>query len=603
MVYIFAPGLRRFYLYLVPVFIGALAKSPAVMFAPLLILWMLLIEQQLSFSEVVSGKSWPKVKPVARKSVPLLIFAAAVFVFAEKMNPPTINYGGVGRGQYLLTQTWIWLRYIQIFFIPIGLSGDTDLKPLTSFDWRALTGLVVFLASIIGAWQASSSREMRPVSFGILWFWIALLPASSIFPLAEVTNDHRAFFGYIGLTAAVVWSIALLLQRQSLRSERWRRAAPVIAGALTIAALAGHTIATHNRNKVWQTNETFWASVVRSSPHNGRGLMNYGLARMSNGDLVEARDYFRRALVFAPNYPSLHVNLGIVSDALGDSLNAESWYTRALALDTGFVLGHVYYARYLLHHAHGPEAIPQLETALRQSAGELDARHLLMELYAARGDTVKLSRLIAETRIIMPTDPVAQRYSATRNSVPGRTSAQWAAAGLAAINSGRYADAAFDYRIALELDSANADAWNNLGWSLGKLGFFAEAVQPLQNAVRLRSDYPLARNNLAWVLAGIPGEQFRHAFMLQNAGKNAEAIEIYRKLLAANPSWANAHFNLAYALMTSGNCQDAIPEFQRTLELKRDFSAAHLHLATCFAKLGLAADAAKEASLYKSPTR
>jgi tetratricopeptide (TPR) repeat protein len=226
-----------------------------------------------------------------------------------------------------------------------------------------------------------------------------------------------------------------------------------------------------------------------------------------------------------------------------------------------------------------------------------------MELYAARGDTVKLSRLIAETRIIMPTDPVAQRYSATRNSVPGRTSAQWAAAGLAAINSGRYADAAFDYRIALELDSANADAWNNLGWSLGKLGFFAEAVQPLQNAVRLRSDYPLARNNLAWVLAGIPGEQFRHAFMLQNAGKNAEAIEIYRKLLAANPSWANAHFNLAYALMTSGNCQDAIPEFQRTLELKRDFSAAHLHLATCFAKLGLAADAAKEASLYKSPTR
>src|SRR5690606_15954460 len=39
---------RRWFIYLVPLALGTLAKTPAVLFAPLLLCWRLLIEEQLS---------------------------------------------------------------------------------------------------------------------------------------------------------------------------------------------------------------------------------------------------------------------------------------------------------------------------------------------------------------------------------------------------------------------------------------------------------------------------------------------------------------------------------------------------------------------------
>src|SRR5207249_10547071 len=45
LVYIHAPRLRRFHLYLVPMIVGALAKSPAAVFAPLFFVFVYLFEQ------------------------------------------------------------------------------------------------------------------------------------------------------------------------------------------------------------------------------------------------------------------------------------------------------------------------------------------------------------------------------------------------------------------------------------------------------------------------------------------------------------------------------------------------------------------------------
>jgi hypothetical protein len=47
----------------------------------------------------------------------------------------------------------------------------------------------------------SSRIRNRPVAFGLAWFVLALLP-TSFFPLAEVENDRRMFFPFIGLVLA-----------------------------------------------------------------------------------------------------------------------------------------------------------------------------------------------------------------------------------------------------------------------------------------------------------------------------------------------------------------------------------------------------------------
>ncbi len=63
------------------------------------------------------------------------------------------------------------------------------------------------------------------------------------------------------------------------------------------------------------------------------------------------------------------------------------------------------------------------------------------------------------------------------------------------------------YRQALKFDPESADAYNNLGWSLAKLGFYQEAIPAFEDALRLRPEFALAKNNLAWAKTQLPPEK------------------------------------------------------------------------------------------------
>ena len=493
-VYDASPCWRRFHLYLLPVVVGALAKNPAVVFAPLLLAWKLLIEEQLSAAEIFSRAGWPRVRAALISTIPAFVLSAVLFVWIESMNPPGQNYGGVGRARYLATQAWVWIRYARMYFLPTGLTVDTDLAPFASMaDPRALAGIALLLASIYAAIRASGTRELRPVAFGILWFWVGIAPTSSIFPLAEVTNDHRPFLGFIGLNAAMVWLFWTL--------TRGRRALRVAVPVAAVVVLAAHAVSTWQRNKVWRDDESLWADVMKKSPRNGRGIMNYGLTQMRRGRLVEARDLFLRAQQMLPNYSFLEVNLGVVSNALREPAVADRHFTRSIELDGGQPVARRLYARFLLQQGRGPEAIPQLQRALELSPGETESRQLLLAIHAVRGDDAQLRALVDETLRFNPSDPNAQAYA--RGVAPQSPATDdyrgWFDLGLALTRGERHLEAAQAYRVALARDASQADAWNNLGWSLGKLGFFSEAEPALTRAVALKSDFPLARNNLAWV--------------------------------------------------------------------------------------------------------
>src|SRR5262249_15416339 len=155
-------------------------------------------------------------------------------------------------------------------------------------------------------------------------------PGSTIFPLAEAVNEHRAFFPYIGLTLAVVWAIAMGLRSVSERVPAVRSALAPLAVVLAVFAIGGHAAATYERNKVWKTEETLWRDVVEKSPTNGRGVMNYGLTKMEQGKYAEANALFERALVYNPNYVALEINLGIVNEGLRQYDVAEGHFKRAL---------------------------------------------------------------------------------------------------------------------------------------------------------------------------------------------------------------------------------------------------------------------------------
>jgi tetratricopeptide (TPR) repeat protein len=491
LVYLGVPRLGRMQVHLVPMVAGALAKTPAVLLAPLLFVWELLVPTQ---EQPPAHPFRARLKAALSATAPAFVVGAFVFWFVERaMAPPTQDYGGGNRIAYAQTQIWVWLHYLRLFVLPVGLSADTDLTLVSAwYDTRVVAGACALGALSWVALRCAKAPRAWPVTFGLAWFAIGLLPASSVIPLAEPMNEHRVFLPYIGLILAAVWGARLLL------AERIRRAGSV--AALCVAVLVSLALGTYVRNRAWLTTEGLWADVTAKSPGNGRGWMNYGTALMARGEYTKARDCYERAALLTPNYWTLETNRGIVEDALGNPAAAEPHFKRAIELGPRQPDTHYFFARWLARTGRGREATEHLETALRLSPGAAPPRNLLMDLRAAIGDAPGAARLGREALEADPSNIRARAY--LEGGFPSEFGADAAARRRSGIMLGQQGDfvaSALAYRAALLLDPADADALNNLGWTMGKLGYFAEAVAPLEKALALRPDFTLARNNLAWV--------------------------------------------------------------------------------------------------------
>lgn len=421
---------RRTFLYLVPLAIGALAKAPLVVFAPLLFFYALLLEKESP-------------RRAARIALPSLILGIVLLLFLNSMNSPHWTSGGGSAWNYIVTQPYVWLHYARLFFLPLGLTADTDLQPFAAwYDTRAIAGYL-FVAFLILA-----IRKAQPVvAFGLVWFAIALIP-TSIFPLAEVSNEHRIYFAYIG----AVLAFAFFVRGRNL----------AVAAVLLLLLHGGLTYA---RNRVWKSEESLWTDVVAKSPMNGRAWMNFGLTQMAAGRYADAKTSFDRAQQLTPNYWTLEINQGIVDGAMGDHASAEKHFQRALALNAGDHNAHFYYARWLLGRGRIDEAKKRLAEAMRISPGFANAPILLEQIQKA------------ENAKDWPS------YDAALS------------AGLAAIQQANWPLAIRANEDAVRKRATSADAWNNLGWAYAQSGRRDDAMRAYDRALQLNPDHERAKNN------------------------------------------------------------------------------------------------------------
>ena len=395
--FIHSPMSRRFHLYLIPLAVGCLAKPVALVFAPLLFVYVHLFEENRSWADPF------------RKTLPSFAFCLILLAFIRRMDPPTWVPGGTSWYHYVITQPYVILRYFTTFFLPLDLSADTDWVPLASIaDVRFFAGCLFVAALLLTAVMTARKDRLRPISFGILWFLIALLPTSLI-PLAEVTNDHRVFLPYVGLVMAVSWTITLAL-------TRWKESVPpdrafsrwAFAGIAILLAI--YAYGTFQRNTVWRSEETLWRDVTRKSPGNARGLMNYGLTLMEKGDYRDAEKWFAIALMKYPSYPYLHVNMGVLKAATGDRRTAERYFRYAIALGPNYPECYFHYAKFLKDEKRYGEAAGNLEKALKLAPAHLDARNLLMDIYFEQSRFGNLEELVGQTLLVAPKDPKALFY-------------------------------------------------------------------------------------------------------------------------------------------------------------------------------------------------
>jgi tetratricopeptide (TPR) repeat protein len=477
--FIYWPSLRRTGLYLIPVGAAIVSKAPALVFPAILFVYLWLIDDD---------------KPAAalRRTVPSIVIVAGLAWLTAAMTPKSINPGAASGYAYRITQPFVLFRYFRTFFIPAGLTADTDRVPFTSvFQDDAVLGFV-FLACLIGAIVLTIRRQKtRPIAFGLFWFLLAAFP-TSIFPLAEVDNDHRMFFPFVGLAMSASWAVALMLYRKPVPRA-------VLATACALV-LAGCAWGTRQRNEVWHTEESLWHDVALKSPRNGRGLMNYGLALMARGDYADALDYFHRAELLTPNYYILEINLGVANGAIRNHAEAERHFLRSIQLAPTEAEPRYYFARWLRENGRLPEAAANLRIAVRQNAAHIDSQYLLMQTDADMLDADDLRATAQQTLTQFPGDSAAAGWLARANNLHPTPEA-YLNQSLAAYQAGRYSECIAAAQKALELRPGYSDAWNNIAAAWNAQGKWDEGIRAGEQAVRLNPNSQLARNNLAWAIS------------------------------------------------------------------------------------------------------
>jgi tetratricopeptide (TPR) repeat protein len=497
LLFIAYPAQRKYCWYMLPAIAAYLSKAPALIFPLILLAYVFLFEREPG----AGGKE------LVRATWPAFAITAIFALISNAMTPATFNAGAISESLYRITQPWVALHYFKSFFLPTELSADSDWTYVQPFSPQALAGYLFVAAMLWAAYYTSRRREMRPISFGILWFFLAQLP-TALMPLAEVTNDHRMFFPFVGLVLAVFSAARLVLANR----PAWVRAGVALVAVALFAEAAG----THQRNQVWRSEDTLWRDVAMKSPKNARGLMTYATTLMTHGEVEKGLSYLERAAALSPLDFLPEMNLGVAYGALRRNDDADRHFLRAIVLAPNLWEPHFYYGRWLESQgaARIAEAQREVETAVKLNRLSFQSRNLLMQIYEETGNNQALEALAQETMKLANEDlPKPSRQVGQPTGVganPNVSPSDQAAMKIAAEDTARQAAQecrAGNYDVciekakhAIELKPDYPEAMNVLAMALFATGHGDEGIETLQKALRINPEYQTAKKNLEWAL-------------------------------------------------------------------------------------------------------
>lgn len=260
-----------------------------------------------------------------------------------EMQDVTRLFSTLSRPEYLWTEMRVMMTYLRLLAIPVGQNLDYDYPVSHSFFSGPVLlsfACIVLLLGLGMYWHVRSrtvtARLYRLASFGVLWFFLALLVESSVIPIVDVIFEHRVYLPSVGFFVAAVVLCYGIVDRARKRGISARPMAAV-ALACVVILFAGLT---HARNKVWQSDVSLWEDVVKKSPGKSRGYNNLGRAYFAANKINDAIHMYEKALrLDSRNYQALN-NLGMAYYTLGSYERAAAAYRAAIYVMPGAPVVH-----------------------------------------------------------------------------------------------------------------------------------------------------------------------------------------------------------------------------------------------------------------------
>ena len=166
------------------------------------------------------------------------------------------------------------------------------------YEYLSVIGSAVLALGTMLCVKAAAGRRLRV--FGALWFVIAFLPISNLFPLNAQVAEHWIYLASIGYLAFLAGCVMLL-------TPRWRMMA---AGAACLAVVV-LGVRTAVRAGDWSDPATFYTRTIEDGGGTPRVFGNLAGTFAKRGDYLKQEVILRRTLAIFPEFTPARISLGI----------------------------------------------------------------------------------------------------------------------------------------------------------------------------------------------------------------------------------------------------------------------------------------------------
>ena len=500
------------------------------------------------FIEVTSREKglWSSFKEVWSRYYPLYlpVFLVGIWFAYYKifLNYPSSRHEYYGRSMVtnFLTVGKILVYYLKIIFMPVVLNADYSYNafPLSGGIGEVGTFFsIVILAGIFFLIARLLTRE-KLIAFGLLWFFVTILPVCQIFPHHELLAEHYLYLPIVGISLVIGYGMNSVME--GYRFRRW-----LIGTFVLVIIIFGVRVA--DRNRDWRDGFTFWYKTVKTVPQCARALDNLGVEYYNLKKYREAVTYHERAIKLKPDYAIAYYNLGNAYNHSGLCDKAITLYQESIRLNP-----------------HNLRAYNNLGVAYKNCKLYEDAFEMYMKVLgkdpnnqSAINNVGALFNTLQRYRLALP-------YCEKAVALNPRSVEALQNLGITLSGLGKYERALSVLQSALALDPRNANIHTNLGSVYRRVGNDKKAAEEYRLALQLSPQSSEALNNLG---------------VVYNAkGLYNQAIDAYQQALRINPRDARIYCNLGAVYAEKGDYRQAIALYQEAIKFDPRYSKAYSNL-------------------------
>lgn len=420
------------------------------------------------------------------------------------------------------SQFKVMLHYIWIFLYPWAMSVDYDWFIVRNFlHFDCIVPFMLLLALASYTLYRLNRDKTDWLAFAIIWFFVAVLPRSSIIPSSELLMDYKTYTASFGIFLILSVAIMYVLERLLAHRPWW-----VFYGVIMLfLSMLGYL--SFVRNKVWGSAQEFWLDIVQHAPKKARSHNNYGVALSEAHKFQEAIDSFERAIAMDPLYPDPYVNVATAYGALNRVDDAIEVLKQAILLQPYYPESYNNIAAHYMTKKNFYEAERYLKRAIMLRPHYGKAYFNLGRLYIETGHK----------------DKAWECYKNCCTRADFDNEVGFRAYGLMSLMLHKFEDAAFAYEQLMLLNPRDTDYIFNAACAQ-HLMQHEERAQVLIDLLVMRAPHDKRAH-------------FLYGEIMYAQERYEDAMGWYEKTVALDPHFLDVRFKGAECLDKMGKCEQA----------------------------------------------